>query len=81
MLLFIDRTSFTDWSTVCALCPSLNPLQVLSLVEMLQCDETQRQPLPKAVRDDIDTIVKRSTEPASLFFRPCDVLELKSLNK
>ncbi len=75
VLLFVDRASFTDWNTIRALCPALNVLQVLSLVEMLQVDETQKQPLSKHVRDDIDSRVVHTSEPASLFFRPADLIE------
>lgn len=76
MLLFVDRTSFTDWKTIRELCPSLNVLQVLSLVEMLQCDDTQRVPLSPEVRASIDAVVSKSPEAASLFFRPKDIVEL-----
>ena len=51
-------------------------LQVLSLVEMLQCDDTQKMPLPPQVREDIDRRVIKTSEAASLFFRPVRVLSM-----
>jgi len=77
VLLFVDRSSFSSWDTIRALCPALNALQVLSLVEMLDVDETQRQPLPKAVRDSIDQRVIMQDDNQTLFFRPKSVVALE----
>jgi|JI10StandDraft_1071094.scaffolds.fasta_scaffold441968_2 hypothetical protein len=76
VLLFVDRESFTSWDTIRSLCPSLNPLQVLSLVEMLDQDETQKQPLPKSVRDSIDKVVIVQDDMA-LFFKPKQIIALE----
>ena len=80
VLLFVDRSSFSSWETIRSLCPALNALQVLSLVEMLDVDETQKQPLPKAVRDSIDQRVIMQDDSQTLFFRPRAVLSLQEGN-
>jgi hypothetical protein len=76
VLLFVDRSSFSSWETIRALCPALNALQVLSLVEMLDVDETQKQPLPKAVRDSIDQRIIMQDDNQTLFFRPKTIIPL-----
>jgi len=73
MLLFVNRDTFTSWETIRALCPSLNELQVLSLVEMLSEDETQKVPLERSVRDEIDQFVL-SADDQKLFFSPVELL-------
>lgn len=75
VLLFVDRESFTDWETIRRLCPSLNELQVMSLVEMLATDDTQKQELPKHVRDDIDKKVLVQ-DNLTLFFKPKQLIPL-----
>jgi hypothetical protein len=76
ILLFVDRDSFTNWDTIMALCPSLNALQVLSLVEMLAIDSTQPKPLPQKVRDEIDKKVF-DEDNQTLFFRPIKIYALE----
>jgi hypothetical protein len=76
ILLFVDRDSFTNWDTIMALCPSLNALQVLSLVEMLAIDSTQPKPLPQKVRDEIDKKVF-DEDNQTLFFRPIKIHALE----
>ncbi len=76
VLLFVDRSSFANWDTIRALCPALNALQVLSLVEMLDVDETQKQALPQSVRDSIDQRVIMHEDNQTLFFRPKSIIPL-----
>ena len=77
VLLFVDRESLKEWDNIVSLCPSLNQLQILSLIEMMSTDETQKQELPQSVRDSIDKRVMDVNESTSLFYKPRDVMPLE----
>lgn len=76
VLLFVDRDSLKEWDNIVALCPSLNQLQILSLIEMMSTDETQKQELSQSVKDSIDKRVMDVNDDQSLFYKPKEILPL-----